>query len=291
MKNKKSILFIINPISGNGKNKSLRSIIPTLIDENNFDVTIVFTERSNHGFEIAQKAVKDNVDIVAVVGGDGTVNEIGKALINTNTALAIIPTGSGNGLARCLKLPLNAINAIKFINTANKTKIDTVRFGNDYFIGTAGLGFDAHISMLFDKSPIRGFGTYIKLCRKEFLKVKETKFRLKIGEDELFKSAFLFTIANSSQYGNNAIISPSSSLTDGKVVLVFIKKVNLINFLPFVFRLFSGTIQNSRFYSSILASDFEIVGDEFLVHLDGEPKKIKGSIKVKVLPSSLNVLT
>lgn len=291
MKNKKSILFIINPISGNGKNKSLRSIIPTLIDENNFDVTIVFTERSNHGFEIAQKAVKDNVDIVAVVGGDGTVNEIGKALIKTNTALAIIPTGSGNGLARCLKLPLNAINAIKFINSANKTKIDTVRFGSDYFIGTAGLGFDAHISMLFDKSPKRGFGTYIKLCRKEFLKVKETKFRLKIGEEELFKSAFLFTIANSSQYGNNAIISPSSSLTDGKVVLVFIKKVNLINFFPFVFRLFRGTIQNSRFYSSILASDFEIVGDEFLVHLDGEPKEIKGSIKVKVLPSSLNVLT
>ena len=114
---KKKIIFIINPISGTANKDSMPSLIERYIDKAIFDVEIRFTEYSGHASEIATAAKNTGVDIVVAVGGDGTINEVARSVIDSRTALGIIPCGSGNGLARHLMLPLNVKGALEIINS------------------------------------------------------------------------------------------------------------------------------------------------------------------------------
>lgn len=116
MSQKKHITFIINPISGGHEKEDIVELIKNDLDTTLFDAEIRMTEYAGHAMEIARECVKKGVDIVAAVGGDGTINEVARTLTHTQTALAIIPCGSGNGLARHLCIPMNPRKAIQIIN-------------------------------------------------------------------------------------------------------------------------------------------------------------------------------
>src|SRR4051812_5901897 len=130
------IRFIVNPISGGGKNARLIPVIEKYIDRGKFEVEICKTKYAHHATELAREAVENKFDIVAVVGGDGSVNEAGKALVHTSTALAIIPTGSGNGMARHMGIPQNAVKAVQTINSGASDIIDTITVNGRFCIGT-----------------------------------------------------------------------------------------------------------------------------------------------------------
>ena len=154
---KKKIRFIINPISGIGKKNQLPALIEQYLDHSIFDYEITITEYRKHAKAIAAQSAIDGFDIVCAVGGDGSVHEVGTALIGTETKLAILPTGSGNGLARHLKIPLNLIEAIQSINEQNASVMDTVLVNDKPFLGVGGYGFDALIAKKFDEYHTRGF--------------------------------------------------------------------------------------------------------------------------------------
>ena len=113
---KKKIVFIMNPISGNSSKAGIPELIEKMIDKNKFDYQLKLTEYAGHASEIASQCKIDGIDVVVAVGGDGTVNEVGKAITNSDTALGVIPCGSGNGLARHLMLPMNIKKAIEIVN-------------------------------------------------------------------------------------------------------------------------------------------------------------------------------
>ena len=169
---KTKILFIINPISGVGKKGDLPALIEKNIDKNLFDYQITMTEYRKHAKQLAYQSAMDGFDIVCAVGGDGSVHEVGTALIGTQTKLAIIPAGSGNGLARHLNIPLNIEKAIQNINEMNVLQMDTVLVNDKPFLNAGGYGFDAIIAKKFNDSTKRGFANYVKLVFKEFLKKK-----------------------------------------------------------------------------------------------------------------------
>mgnify|MGYP001020936905 CR=1 FL=1 len=121
---KAKILFIVNPKSGVGRKDSIPELIDKYIDKDLFDYQIANTEYAGHATELAQQAAQEKIDIVAAIGGDGTVNEVGKALVNTDTAIAIIPTGSGNGLARHLAIPVNVKKSLQILNLACIHELD-----------------------------------------------------------------------------------------------------------------------------------------------------------------------
>lgn len=290
MSSKTKILFIVNPISGTVKKSGVQGLIKSLLDLNKYEYTIAYTEYPKHATEIATKEAS-NYSIIVAVGGDGTVHEVGIGLINTKTILGILPMGSGNGLARHLKIPMSTKKAIQTLNNFKSSTIDTVKINDTFFLGAGGVGFDAHISYLFSTAKKRGFITYIKISIKEFFNYKEQKYQLDINGETLERDAFLITFANSNQYGNNAFIAPNSIIDDGWISIVILRKFSLIYAIPLAFKLFTKKINSSKFVEEIKVKKAQLISPNQEIHLDGEPMLTKNTINIEVLPLSLNVIT
>ncbi|GAO30906.1 diacylglycerol/lipid kinase family protein [Geofilum rubicundum] len=152
---RKKILFIINPVSGIGRQKSIEGLILNDMDKQQWQTEIIFTTHKGHAYELSIRAA-GFYNIVVAVGGDGTVNEVGRGLIGSKTALGIIPTGSGNGLARHLEIPFKINRALKALNNPIIKPIDVIKINDYYSLNVAGIGFDAFISHKFATKKNRG---------------------------------------------------------------------------------------------------------------------------------------
>lgn len=285
----KKIRFIINPISGIGKKNILPSMIERYLDRTKFEYEIVYTERRSHAKELAQEAVDKNIDVVCAVGGDGSVNEVGSALVNTSTVLAILPTGSGNGLARHLGLPLRLKKAIQNINNFEYTNIDTVSMNDSTFLSVAGFGFDALVANKFDQYHTRGFMSYAKLVFQEFRSYGGIK--ITINKQQTFDKLLFCSFANASQFGNGFTISPKSNTEDGQFEIICIELPRFFGFLVLLFRSFFGTIHKSSLYHSMKVQHASIETSNSLAHIDGEPLSVEGKhVELKCNPSQLKVI-
>lgn len=287
---KKQVQIVINPISGVGKQKLIEPLIQKHLNTTLFEYEIIYTERPGHIIEMAQNAAKDNIDIFAVVGGDGSVNEAAKGLKNSNTAMAIIPSGSGNGLARHLKIPMDLEDAIKTMNRLQFQKIDTVDLNNETFVNIAGIGFDAHIAHEFAKFGKRGFSSYVKVVMRELPKFKRQKVSIFINGEQLERDVFLMSFANGSQYGNNATIAPGADLTDGLLNVIVLKKISVVGFIPMVYQLFYNKAENSSYIEIFKTTKLEVIQQQTIAHLDGEPIHCGHHLKVELNPLSLHIL-
>ncbi len=156
MSGKIKILFIVNPISGIGRQKKIEQLIEKNLDTQKFDYQISYTQYAGHATKIAEESV-NNFDVITAVGGDGSINEIAKTLAGTETALAIIPCGSGNGLARALGIPVLPNLAIKYLNKAEFKMIDTCEVNKQFFLSLAGAGYDSQVAMRYQFLEVRGF--------------------------------------------------------------------------------------------------------------------------------------
>jgi len=287
---KTKILFIINPISGIGKKGNLPSLIEKYIDKDQFDFKITTTEYRKHAKQLAYQSAMEGYDVVCAVGGDGSVHEVGTALIGTNTKLAIIPAGSGNGLARHLKIPLNAIKAIQTINQMNTFKMDTVLVNDKPFLNAGGYGFDAIIAKKFEELKKRGFANYIKLVFREFLRYNPINVTIDVNGQVKQLPVLLCTIANASEFGNGFCVSPKSDITDGKIELCLLKPFRIWNAPKLAYQFFSKKSDRSRFAEIISFEKARITLTEKIAHYDGEPFKVRSVLNVQVVPKSLNIL-
>lgn len=192
-------------------------MVESLIDKEKYDYSISWTEYGGHAKELAREAIASGVDVIVAVGGDGTINEIGTAMLGAEQTFAIVPCGSGNGLARHLHIPLKAEKVItEVINKGVKSKIDTASINGVPFISIGGVGFDAIIADYFAKDPNRGLKTYVKLVTERYFKFQPEKYHLILDDDtEIDCEPLFISFANSNQFGNNAVVSPHASLNDG----------------------------------------------------------------------------
>lgn len=287
---KKRILFLINPISGVKKKANLAELIPSYFPAEEFIIQIKHTNYAGHAVELAKWAVDLGYSAVVACGGDGTINEIGSVLVGSNTALGIIPLGSGNGLARHLGISLKVKKALRIIAQFSIKLIDTGEVNKRPFIGIAGLGFDAHIGKKFANYGKRGFFSYLKLVLKEYLDFKERTVIIKRKGNKETLSAIMITIANSSQFGNNAIIAPNAIIDDGKLKMCIVKKFPLWRAPKIAWLMMTRRIHRSKYIDIIEIKKATIKQPKKLIHVDGEPIKMARKIKVRVLPQSLAVL-
>lgn len=285
------IRFIINPKSGIGNKKILPDLIAKFIDSKKYSSEVCFTNEPGHATELAKYAVENDYDFVVAVGGDGSVNETAKALINSRTALGIIPTGSGNGMARHLGIPVDVIKAVKIFYEGEIEKIDTLTVNELFCVGTIGIGFDAHIAHLFAKSEKRGYSTYVKLVLKEFSTYKEKQFSIFVDGVKSERSCFLLTFANSSQFGNNAVIAPFADVKDGIIDISMMVRFPAIIAPALIYRLMNNTIHQSKFFTSLRGKNIEVKNQNSLPgHIDGEPVLFHSDLVIKINPLSLRVV-
>lgn len=291
MTEKKKIIFVVNPISGTQGKKAILKWIDERIDRSIYDYSIVRTEYAGHASIIAKEAARDGIDIVVAIGGDGTINEIGRSLVHTNTALGIIPCGSGNGLARHLRIPMDPKAAIEIINQGDKCCIDYGKINNIPFFCTCGVGFDAFVSLKFADSGKRGLLTYLENTLHESLVYQPETYEIENEEGTMKYKAFLIACGNASQYGNNAYITPQASLTDGLMDITIMEPFTVLDVPSLSFQLFNKTIdQNSRI-KTMRAKKIKIHRTkEGVLHFDGDPLMAGKELEVEIIPKGLHVI-
>ena len=279
------IRFIINPISGTGKQKGIEQYIAKHL--NNYE--IFYTKKAGDACRLSSKAVRDDIDAVVAVGGDGTVNECLIGLVNSDTALGIIPCGSGNGFAYHIGMGRTVEKAIVQLKDAKIETIDSCTANGAPFVNVSGIGFDAHIANLFAGLKERGFINYAKLILKE-LSYKPQEYVLQYdGLDRKIK-AYMISFANASQYGNDASISPMSDVQDGLLDFVIVKAFPKWRIPLFLLKLFRGKTHLSKYAEIIQCKKMQISAKNTLLHLDGEPYKTSNPVEIKVMPKSLKIL-
>ena len=291
MTEKKRIVFVVNPISGTQGKKAILKWIDERLDQSIYDYSIVKTEYAGHATQIAANAVQEKVDVVVAIGGDGTINEIARSLVHTNTALGIIPCGSGNGLARHLRIPMEPKAAIDVLNRGHELCIDYGKINNIPFFCTCGVGFDAFISLKFADSGKRGLLTYLENTLHESLTYQPETYEIENEEGTMKYKAWLIACGNASQYGNDAYIAPQASLTDGLMDVTIMEPFTVLDVPSLSFQLFNKTIdQNSRVKTK-RAKKIKIhrVNDG-VMHFDGDPLMAGKELEVEIIPAGLRVI-
>lgn len=289
---KTNILFIINPISGGKKKLKIPALVDAYLDKTKFNANYSFTEYVGHASELAEEATNKNFDAIVAVGGDGTINEVASKVVQSDKVLGIIPQGSGNGLARFLKIPLQTKKAIQLLNSYNIKQIDTAVLNGKPFFNMAGMGFDAQLSAVFAGNKSRGLKTYIELGLKEMTSYKSQPYELEIDGKVYSRKAFAISIANSSQYGNNVYISPKSSLTDGFLDICIVKPFPLYKLPLLAYHMLRATTDQSDMVEIIRGQQIQIKRiQEAAIHLDGEPLFMGKDIAIHIVPLSLNIIT
>ena len=288
---KRKALFIINPVSGGKKKDGVPELIHKYLDHTIFEYETIYSTGVKHARDVARERAAD-YDIIVAVGGDGTINEVASAIAGTNTVLGVIPYGSGNGLSRFLGIPMNAEGAIKLLNTGQAVTIDAGKMNGKWFFNMAGMGFDAHISHVFAQgSEKRGFVSYFKSSLKEIANYKSQTYQLDVDGVKYEREAFMLSLANSSQYGNNAHVSPTASVQDGLLDVCIIKPFPLYRFPEMGIRMFTKTADSSKFVEIIKGKHIVIKRTQpGPIHLDGEPREADIDINVNIVPGALKII-
>lgn len=266
-------------------------MIRSLMDKTRFDVEIVVTRYKGEAPEIIRLKLTGGCRYFVAVGGDGTVNEIGKALINTDGILGIIPIGSGNGLARHLQIPLQPEKAIRLLNALNYSAIDYGLINDLPFFCTCGVGFDALIGEKFARCKGRGLSNYVKTTLTEYFRYKPEQYKITIDNEKVInREAFLITFANGSQYGNNAYIAPVANISDGILDICIMSPFSLYKAPAIGIRLFAKNINRSAsmHYENAREILLERTAEGY-VHYDGEPCLMGKNIEISVIAKGLKV--
>jgi len=289
---KKHITFIVNPISGGHQKDDILKMITELTDREQFDLDIRMTEYAGHAAEIATKSAQEGVDIVVAVGGDGTVNEVARSLTHTQTALGIVPCGSGNGLARHLCIPMNVRKAIEILNHCKIMEFDYGVVNDIPFFCTCGMGFDAFISLKFAEAGKRGPITYVENVLKEGLKYKPETYEVEDETGARRYKAFLIACANASQYGNNAYIAPEASMRDGMMDVIIMEPFTALEAPQISIDLFNKTLnQNSKikhFQTQKIHIHRQTPG---AIHYDGDPIMTDPDVDVHIEHLGIRIVT
>lgn len=294
MADKKRIIFIMNPISGSARNAGFPDIIEQYLDKELYDYTIASTAYSGHAYEIAVRAKSEGCFAAVAVGGDGTVNEVGRALVHSNTALGILPCGSGNGLARHLMLSLDPRRAVETINLGAVRELDYGLINGTPFFCTCGMGFDAFISMKFAEAGRRGPMTYLENILREGLKYKPETYEIIAGDTSAQSEpvkAFLISCANASQYGNNAYIAPQASMSDGLLDVTIMEPFDMLEAPQISIDMFNKTLDKNPKIKTFKTGHIHVHRQKAgFIHYDGDPLMTGADVDISVVSKGVKMI-
>jgi YegS/Rv2252/BmrU family lipid kinase len=278
-------LFVVSQRAGVKRRHEIRSMIDQTCD---CEHEIALRDEEDDLDALIGRARREQFDVVYAVGGDGTVHEVAKRLIRTPLTLGIVPTGSGNGLARHIGLPMDVRASIRACNKGRIATIDTATVNATPFIGTMGIGFDAWVAEQFAGSTVRGLRTYFNVAVRGLFGYSPGEYEMELDGERFQTRALLIAIANASQYGSNARIAPLASMQDGVLDVVIVERLSLVT-QPW--RLFAGTLDRARGITMRRARQVKIQRPSAgPAHLDGEPVTLPESLTIEIVPQSLRVL-
>lgn len=288
---KKKTLIVVNPISGVGRQKRIELLLKINLNQDLFDYKVKYTEHIHHGTEIARKAADEGYDCVVACGGDGSVNDVVQGLRGTDVRLGIIPCGSGNGLARTLKIPLQPWLAIRVLNQQFEQTIDAIIVNDKHVVvNAAGVGYDAYIARLMKVAKTRGLAAYTNLVLREYDRYKCSDYHLIVDGREYYRNAWFIAVANSQQFGYNLAVAPKAKLDDGLMDISIIDKVPLDHVAITAPLAFSNHLDLSQHVEMFRTKDLIIEGNvDKWVNLDGEGENIGSTVHFVMDPKAVKI--
>lgn len=285
------IAFIINPTAGVKDQNQVANKIESAFESSETEALIFNWQQISDLDWVIADVLNKNIDRVIAVGGDGTVNAIGSKLAGSDVSMGIIPTGSGNGLARHLNIPLNVKKAIDLSIKGNVKEIDVCQVNGRKFFCTAGTGFDALISAAFSEQKTRGRFTYAKLILQKSVSYRAKNYVIEIDDKKIEREAFIVTVANANQFGNDFKIAPKAVIDDGEFDVCILNTFNKFLLGDVSLKLLNGTITNNKNYESFRAKRVKLtMMEEDWLHLDGEPQLVNGTQDFSVAAEKINMI-
>jgi len=291
---RRRVLVLVNPKSGVWwPFEGLRRAFDRSWEAEGTDLRYQFCQDQSDGTRKARQAVDEGVSTVIVVGGDGTVSSIGRELIGSDTSLGIVPTGSGNGLARHFGIPLWPERAVRILADAVEKRIDVGVVNDTPFLVTCSMAWDASVVRSFERMPVRGILPYVFAGAQELIGYVPQEMRVETdsGETMVFPDPLVFTIANLTQYGGGAKIAPRALPDDGQLELVVALRQDIAKLIANIGRLFDGSIDKlpevvSKTFQSLVVTR----PGPAPIQVDGELVDASSEVRVGVMPSALKVL-
>lgn len=284
-------VFIVNPVAGPRLKVSIADLLAREFPDS---TEFIYTTRfRGHARKIAKQRIREGFQTLVAVGGDGTVNEVASALVDKPARLGIIPTGSGNGLARSLGIPLHFQEALDVLKSGTDKRIDAGKVNKRYFFCTCGTGFDAMVGRQFNSERHRGWFTYIRATFWRFFSYRPKVYSLRANHRKIKIRAFQITFANAGQYGNNAYIAPQAVMDDGLLDMCIVRPFPKVSTLSLGIRLFFRNIDQSRYLEVIRVKKAMVKRQgkkRIRLHADGEPLRSKKRMEVSVLKRALIVI-
>ena len=282
--------FIVNPRSGSSRKKGTEKLLAKGLDPAIFEHDIAYTEAPGHATSLASEAARDGYEVVVAVGGDGSVNEVGRALVGTRTALGILPMGSGNGVARHLRIPTKSRKALEVLHRHKTQLVDTMLVNDNVCIGMAGVGFDARVGWEFARFGKRGLISYVRVALREFRRYQPKTYDISIDGTQGPREAFLVSVANGSQYGNNATIAPHAKMDDGLLDVCILRPFPALSIPVVAWKLFRRGMDELEYLEAGIGKKIVIRQPETLAHIDGEPIELGQTIVIECRRASLWVV-
>lgn len=282
------LVFVVNPISGGKDKAKVLKILEKGIDSSRFDWSFRMTEYAGHGREIAHDC---EADIVVAVGGDGTVSEVAQGVAGTKKTLGIIPCGSGDGLALHLGISRNPRKAVRQLNRSERAVMDYGTVEGKPFFCTTGVGMDAEVAWEFAQAGSRGLKTYVSKTLSVWRGFKPGRYRLEIdGAVHTVDAAFI-TVANVNQWGNNAVIAPEASVTDGLFDITVLRPFRIWDIPGLALRLFTRKFTRSRKVDTFRGRQVVLSREAAApAHFDGDPIEMGTDIHIDIHPAAVRVL-
>jgi YegS/Rv2252/BmrU family lipid kinase len=286
----KNIAFIVNPIAGTKTKNRLTKLIRESLNPQLFSPTLVVTEYVGHATQLAEHFALEGYYAVVAVGGDGTVNEVATALVGTNTALGIIPNGSGNGFARHLDISTRMNRALEMLNNSETIQVDYATVNDIPFFSTFGVGFDAVVAQDFADSS-RGFNGYVQSIFKDLFQYQAETYQLVGNGIEMTTKAFLVNFANAGQWGYDAYIAPKASIQDGWLDVAIVSEFPIAAAPGLALSLFTKNIDENLHMNTLRIKEMTLTREQDgVVHIDGTPTQMGKELHVKIVEDGLKVL-
>lgn len=288
----KRIMLIVNPISGTGNKKDVPEVVERTLAAEGYSTDVRFTGGRGDATMFASEASDKGYYGVLACGGDGTVNETARALCGSQTALGILPAGSGNGLARHLGIPMDVELAMEIVCQRNVVPSDYGSVNGVPFFCTFGMGFDAAVSHRFARQNHRGLLSYVRSALSEYVQFRPTTYTISANGKLLTEKAFLVAVCNASQWGNNAYIAPEASITDGLLDITIVHSGTAIDAAVMGMDIFTGYINNNTMVHTFRAPACVIYrNSDGEAHIDGEPLILPDILDIKCHRGQLKIFT
>ena len=290
----RNILFLVNPISGTRTKEKIIAFIAKKLDAANISFSIDYTNATGNYTILKEQVVAKRITDIVIVGGDGSVNQVVQAFSEMRLRFGILPVGSGNGLARAAGIPTKIKRALQVIVEGNTMPVDAFTINDTFSCMLSGLGFDAQVAHNFARKAKRGLFNYTKESLLHFFKAQPYGFEIKLPEFSFFTDAFLISIANSNQFGNNVTIAPQAKLNDGLLDVIVVQKMHKVKLPYAILKQLSGNNKMQQLVEDMehknivyfQTPSLEISNIQLApLHIDGEAVASAQHLSIKVLPN------